>query len=98
MEHPGTSAAGRSGPQVGEGCSTVATRDLNPNDFGGPLILWWAPSASEPFFALDDKEEKKKGNLFVEYGKAMMNSLRLATKIFSKDVTRVAGVSTPRLV
>ncbi|WP_220095338.1 hypothetical protein, partial [Acinetobacter bereziniae] len=95
VEQPGASAAGRTGPQLGEGSSTVATTGLNPNDFGGPPILWWAPGASEPIFSLNDEEEMRLRNVFREYSQAMMKSLQMATEILSEDVARVSEVRTP---
>jgi hypothetical protein len=65
---------------------------LNPNEWGDQPLVFWGRDTSEPLLALNDVLEEKLWSSFREYSEAAMRSLRMATKILSKDVPRVFQV------
>jgi hypothetical protein len=54
--------------------------------------VFWGRDTSEPLLALNDELEEKLQGASHEYSEAAMRSLRMATKILSKDVPRVFQV------
>jgi hypothetical protein len=54
--------------------------------------VFWGRDTSEPLLALNDEGEERLRNTFRGYSEAAMRSLRMTTKILSKDVPRVFHV------
>jgi hypothetical protein len=91
-EGPDASAVGCTEPWPVVGSNGLIPMQLNPNEWGGQPLVFWGRDTSEPLLALNDELEEKLRDNFREYNEGAMRSLRLATKILSKDVPRVFQV------
>jgi hypothetical protein len=91
---PDASVEGRAELRPALGSSGLIPTQINPNDWGGQLLLFWSSATSdpEPLFSLNDELEERSRDSFCEYTEAAMRSLRSTMEILSRDVPRVFQV------